>query len=207
MKIQIKKGHYTFNAAAKTVTFNDYTAIELDSILLITNVKAITNELTNGTIIYNFAVAALHGSVNNNTLTLNYDTSLMHDTDDLQIYYDDNDVPSTEANQEILNALIQMVQSQIDNDDILKRQLMQLLKPLSVITSGSFRLNIDVNNITALPTLANVTTVATVSTITNTVPVGTVANHSNVGGLNALDLQVNNARLAYAHAIRSNLTF
>jgi len=50
---------YTFNAAAKTVTFNTLSSINLEQLLLITNV-------TTNTIIYNFANSSLGGVVNDN---------------------------------------------------------------------------------------------------------------------------------------------
>ena len=46
--MKIKINNYTFNATASKVTFNDYTSINLDGVLLITNVMP-------NIIIYNFA--------------------------------------------------------------------------------------------------------------------------------------------------------
>lgn len=80
MKILIT--NYTFDASEKTITFGDYGSIVLDSVLLITNV-------TDNIIIYNFANPSLGGSVATNVLTLDYDTTSMSDTDDLQIFYED----------------------------------------------------------------------------------------------------------------------
>lgn len=77
MKTLIK--NYTFNAAAKTITFEDFTSIQLKQVLVITNV-------TDNIIIYNFA--ALGGSVLNNVLTLNYNTTSMSNSDELQIFID-----------------------------------------------------------------------------------------------------------------------
>lgn len=77
--------NYTFNAAAKTITFNDFTSISMKNVLLITNV-------TDNILIYNFA--ALGGTAAGNILTLTFDTSSMSDTDDLQIFYDvETDAP------------------------------------------------------------------------------------------------------------------
>lgn len=89
--------NYTFNPAAKTITFNDYSLIELQGLLLVTNVT--TNQ-----IIYNFADPCYGGGVNGNTVTLVYNTVAMSSTDALQIYYDDpSESPSTE---ETLQALL-----------------------------------------------------------------------------------------------------
>lgn len=74
--------NYTFDKEAKTVTFTDYVSISLESILLITNV-------TTGTIIFDFKNAQKGGTVSNNVLTLEYNTSQMSNIDKLQIFYDD----------------------------------------------------------------------------------------------------------------------
>ncbi|HEU4913842.1 MAG TPA: hypothetical protein VFT16_00340 [Candidatus Saccharimonadales bacterium] len=73
--------NYSFNAAARTVTFNDFTGIELERVLLITNVT--TNE-----VIYIFNTPSRGGSASGNVLTLEYDTSAMSNGDKLQITYD-----------------------------------------------------------------------------------------------------------------------
>jgi len=80
MKILIT--NYSFNASAKTITFNDYASIDLERILLITNV-------TDNIIIYNFADPTKGGTVSGNVLTLTYNTTSMSNTDDLQIFYED----------------------------------------------------------------------------------------------------------------------
>lgn len=80
--MKLKINNYTFNAAARTVTFTDYASISLAGLLLITNV-------TDNKIIYNFAKSASGGTVSNNVLTLNYNTTSMSNTDSLQIFYDD----------------------------------------------------------------------------------------------------------------------
>lgn len=72
---------YTFDASAKTVTFDSFANIDIKRVLLITNV-------TDNVIIYNFADAALGGTAATNVLTLDYDTTTMADADEIQIYYD-----------------------------------------------------------------------------------------------------------------------
>lgn len=189
MKVQIK--NYTFNKTNKSVTFIGFSTIRLDSVLLITNV-------TENTIIYSFADPLRGGSVLNNILTLDWDTSLMNDSDSLQIFYEDDNDMST---------LITLLEARMSNDDTLTRQLLQLLKPLGITVSGNGRIILDVGNVTtvanvanvaALPTLANVTTVATVNSVTN---------QAYLGGLNAFDMQYNTAHTAYAIGIRGNITF
>jgi hypothetical protein len=105
MDIQIK--NYSFDKTAKTVTFTDYTTIRLDSIRVITNVES-------NIVIYNFAQPNLGGSVLNNVLTLDYNTSAMGNTDKLQIVYNDDFLKASKENQALslineatLNSLVQ----------------------------------------------------------------------------------------------------
>lgn len=85
LSLSMSKGtlitEYTFDASAKTVTFDSFAEIDIKRILTITNV-------TDNIIIYNFASDTTGGSVTANVLTLEYDTTSMDDADDLQIYYD-----------------------------------------------------------------------------------------------------------------------
>lgn len=82
MKTQVL--NYTFNKTAKTITFNDYITIRLESILMIMNV-------TRGKLLFSFADPLLSGTVNLNVLTLGstINTSSMADLDALLIFYDD----------------------------------------------------------------------------------------------------------------------
>jgi hypothetical protein len=90
--------NYTFNAGAQTIAFDDYTSIDLERILLITNT-------TDGAIIYNFAAPDKGGTVAANVLTLEFDTSGMSDGDSLQIYYDDDNASNFVKNYYQENAL------------------------------------------------------------------------------------------------------
>lgn len=83
MKILVQQGDYTFTAAAKTVSLDNYVSIDIENVLLITN-------LVDNIIIYNFADPTKGGTVAGNVLTLTYDTTTMSDTDQLQIHYWDN---------------------------------------------------------------------------------------------------------------------
>jgi hypothetical protein len=72
---------YTFSATNRTITFtNDYAGLDLGEITYITNIK-------NGvaTVIYDPFDATKGGTLSGLTLTLAYDTTLMADTDPLQI--------------------------------------------------------------------------------------------------------------------------
>lgn len=107
MKIQIK--NYTFDKTAKTITFTDYSSIDLDSLLLITNV-------TDNIIIYNFADPLLGGTILDNVLTLTYNTAAMADTDKLQIFYEDS-TKSSDVN--ILAELIKTLNELTSRLDVL----------------------------------------------------------------------------------------
>jgi len=137
MKVQLK--NYTFNAASKVITFPDFTTVDLDSVLLITNVS--TNE-----IIYNFANPTQGGTVNGNQLTLIYDTTSMLDSHDLQIYYDINLTPSS------------------DEAVILLRRIAQALIPIATQDANQ-RQRITLDAISGGLTLSALSTVSTVSNV------------------------------------------
>lgn len=80
MKLRIT--NYTFTAAAGTIDFNDYVTIDIEGVLLISNV-------VDNVIIYRFEDPLKGGTVAGNTLTLTFDTSTMSDSDELQIWYED----------------------------------------------------------------------------------------------------------------------
>jgi len=88
---------YIFDASACTITSDDFQT--LDGILLITNV-------TDNIIIYNFTDSSCGGSLVGTTLTLNYNTSSMSDTDRLQIFIDNAEESVT---KELADALFELV--------------------------------------------------------------------------------------------------
>jgi hypothetical protein len=83
------------------------------------------------------------------------------------------------------------------------RRIAGLLKPLGVVTGGSNRLSVDINNITGgtVTTVTGVTTVTTVSTVTN-VAASTLTNVANVW---AFDQAKAMSRQAYNSGIRARL--
>ena len=93
MKILVE--NYTFNSSTRQVTLTDYTSVNLESFLLITNV-------TDNIIIYNFADPAKGGTVSTNVLTLDYDTTAMSNGDSLQIFIDDGEKSASETTLEAL---------------------------------------------------------------------------------------------------------
>jgi hypothetical protein len=97
MKVLVE--NYTFNATLKTITFNSYPSIDIENILLITNISFYSYQ------IYNFADSSATGTVLGNVLTLTVDTSLMSSTDKLQIWYENGLTPSS---NEVLDALYEV---------------------------------------------------------------------------------------------------
>lgn len=74
--------NYTFNKSNRTVTFNDFTAIDLSRLISITDV-------VNGVQIYSYRLAGFLGSASTNVLTLSYNTNdpRFNDSDTLLIEY------------------------------------------------------------------------------------------------------------------------
>lgn len=122
---------YTFNAAAKTITFNTTDVISLQQLLIITNVS-------DNLIIYNFADPNYGGTITNNVLTLNYNTSLMSDNDSLQIFLESHYTP---ASQETLQYLS-------DQTALLSR-MVKLLEP-SARQDTTGRQSIDIGSSTGV---------------------------------------------------------
>lgn len=81
MKIILKNTDYLFDASQKIVVFNYNLNLNLQKIYLVTN-------LADNIIIYNPFTTGYGGTFFNNVLTLDYDTSSMDDTDDLQVIAD-----------------------------------------------------------------------------------------------------------------------
>jgi hypothetical protein len=122
--MKIKLNNYIFNPVAKTVTFTDYSTLDLSDIILITNV-------TDGTLIFNFASPSLVGTVAGNVLTLNYDTSAMSSTDRLAIYLDDTYTPASDEAIALLRRMVKLMEP-LAVQDVAQRQRVTL----DAITTG-----------------------------------------------------------------------
>jgi len=127
--------NYTFNPTDKTITFNDYDTISLERVLLITNV-------TRGEIIYSFADPSKGGSVDENTLILNYNTTGMAATDQLQIWYEDVELPAIESGNinDLLQLFKMLVQSPLGRlaiDNINRLRVFDENKTVTSIPSSS----------------------------------------------------------------------
>ena len=147
MKILIP--NYTFNAAAKTITFPSYssTGLSLSSFLIITDVVA-------NVIIYNFADPTAGGSLTGNVLNLEYNTTGLLNTDPLLIYYDDGTVQARDAT-------LQLMENQ---NDLLRRMVKLLESQGTVDSSNRQRVSIDAS-------VATVTTSTTVTAVPASTPV------------------------------------
>jgi hypothetical protein len=106
--------NYSFNPLAQTVTLNTTDNITLEQLLIITNV--ITN-----TIIYNFADPSTGGTISNNVLTLDYNTTGMSSTDKLQIFLDNTLTPASEESIQYLKKIAQLV-APLSTQDANQRQ-------------------------------------------------------------------------------------
>lgn len=126
---------YIFDASSRTITCSDFSAIE--KLALITNLET-------GDIIYQFNNVSKRGTLVENTLTLEFDTTLMSNTDNLQIIIHDTTQLATAENQEI-TALLRWIFS-----------LLQLPRNADIANNAD-RVNV-INTITAtITTLTNLT--------------------------------------------------
>ena len=178
---------YTFNANAGTVTFADsLTGLKLQNVELITNV-------TTNNVIYQFNKSGFGGSLTGLILTLDYDTSAMADSDNLQIFIEGDFVKSGES-----------------ENIILLRRIAQLLSPIATQDSNQRqRVTVEVmptTNITGTVTVAQATAANLNATVAGTVTVSSVTNIAGIGGVDPRFQFIDAARTAYATGIRNNLT-
>jgi hypothetical protein len=95
-KIILDKEKYTFDASAQTITFTE--VIPLQHILLVTNI-------TDNTIIYNFACDGFGGTISSLVLTLEYDTTSMSDSDELSIIVYTEELATDTEQTKLLEAI------------------------------------------------------------------------------------------------------
>ena len=139
---------YTFNKVAKTITLGNlpYTP-KLEELLLITDV-------TNNTIIYNFADPTKGATIRGNIITLTYDTNTgaFNNTDKLQIYYYLNQPQGTA----------------IEDVAITLKQLLQQIKtPMYINSQGQQRGFVEGGVLNTVSTVTNVTALASIAGIKN----------------------------------------
>lgn len=178
--------NYSFNAAAKTVTFVDYAAILREGILLIANVA-------DNAIIYNFADPLKGGTVNNNVLLLAYDTAAMDNGDDLLIFYDDAaDYPLTDEELRAADVEVGL------------KDVFLALKHIANILARPIYLNAALNALlVSNPTAANFLVTASIA---SSQTLATLTNITQVGGLIAAEAVQDISRAKWALAIRGRIT-
>ena len=190
----LSSSEYAFNANTGTVTFGDsLTGLELQNVALITNV-------TTNTVIYQFNKSGFGGSLTGLILTLDYDTSAMSDTDDLQIFIEGEFIRSDTNESIILLRRIAQLLSPIATQDSLQRQRVTVEVMPTTTVAGT----VTVAQATAANLQATVT--GTVAISSGTVTVGSITNLAGIGGVDARFQFVDAARTAYATGIRANLT-
>ena len=171
-------GQYVFSPSTKQIVLVGVPDITLEQLLTIVNT-------TDGIMIYCFADSTLGGSENDNIITVNYDTTSMSATDNLQIYVD---IPDNYSG----------IAAQVDSyQHMLLERICDLLEPIATQDSAN-RQRITIDSITGSLTLG------TVSTITNAVPIGNVAT---LGNIDPRFIEIDIARNSYANCIRNNLVF
>lgn len=196
---------YTFNAAAKTITFNTSTSVGLNNVLLITNV-------TDNIIIYNFANPNLGGTISNNVLTLTYNTTTMSNTDSLQIFIDIGGGAATEETLEKLTQSVQLLNriaqllTPIATQDSSQRQRIVVEGTATVAQATAANLNATVSQATAANLNATVA-IAASQTLGTVTTVSSVTNIAGLGGVDPRFQFIDLARTAYNTGPRNNLSF
>ena len=198
-------GSYTFTPASNTITLSGLAqAVSLQNFLLITNTTA-------NTIIYNFADPTTGAvSFNNNILTLDYNTSAMASTDQLQIYVD---LPSYE---ESLHDLLRRMNKLLESNAVVDSKLRQRVT-IEAIGTNNAAASTEVNatipisgTVTASMSGGNLITSQIASN--NTSNPYTAVSTPFVGlvleaPVHQLWRVANDAQECYASAIRSKLSF
>ena len=167
-------GSYSFDATNKQIILNEIPTLSLENILIITNV-------TDGIQIYNFADNNLNATISNNIITLEYDTTSMSNSDNIQIFIEDGDVSNdTTSILEYLACLGQCMKRLLTNISYpawLDRALNRL-RVTGILESGTL------------------TTLTTCSTVTNI---------SNIGGYPAQSIMETSLKNTWMTGVRSKI--
>ena len=181
---------YTFNAATGQVVFTSIPTPTIEQLLLIINV-------TDGIFLYNFADPLRGGTFTANTLTLNWNTTAMSNSDKLTIYYDQSEKdPLTENTFLMFKRLVKLMESNAVTD-INNRQR------IAVETISGTGLGTSVGGVAAGVPGPNV--------VTSYAP--TTTGNSNtwqqvwIGPVDQRWQIIDAARMNYDNSIRSHLTF
>lgn len=186
--------NYTFNSSTRQITLADYASVDLEAFLLVTNV-------TDNVIIYNFADPTKGGTVSANVLTLDFDTTSMSNTDDLQIFIDDGLTPAVnetiEESNELLSAIYNRTESLAVVDTSQRQRVAVEVMPS--ITVGSMpTTTVNGNNSNFRPVDSNNNSVFELNSAS------TFARYAAVPDVwRTIEM----ARQSYQQCIRANLTF
>jgi tetrahydromethanopterin S-methyltransferase subunit B len=189
-------GTYTFDAAAKKVTFSG-----LRQAITLSNIYLITNSTTN-TIIYNFASSAKgNAGFTNNVLTLDFDTTAMSNTDDLQIILD------VESLEETLQTLLRRMNKLLESNTVVDSRLRQRVT-LDALPTAELTNTVPVSGILTANINTAITTQAVANSATNPYTLGSLSTSAVFEGpLHQLWRVADESRNLYASAIRSKLVF
>jgi hypothetical protein len=117
----LDNSEYTFDAIAQTITFNE--VVKISHILLITNI-------TDNIVIYNFACEGRGGTISNRILTLEYDTTLMQDTDEISIIiYEEDKVSESNRLLEIIRRQTEVQEEMLEELKICSKYLRKIYNP------------------------------------------------------------------------------
>jgi|694.fasta_scaffold15820_11 hypothetical protein len=184
MKILIN--NYTFNSTTKQIALTDYTSVDLEAFLLVTNV-------TDNIIIYNFADPTKGGTVSGNSLTLDFDTTSMSNTDDLQIFIEDGTSPASneaiEESNELLSAIYNRTESLAVVDTAQRQRVAVEIMPTVTVNGNNSNFQaVDTNNVNAFN-------------------INSAASFARMYAVPDIWRTIEMARQSYQQCIRANLTF
>jgi len=196
--------NYTFNSSTRQITLTDYTSVDLEGFLLVTNV-------TDNVIIYNFADPTRGGTVSANVLTLDFDTTSMSNTDDLQIFIDDGLTPAVNETIEESNELLGLIYDRTESlavVDTAQRQRVAVEVMPSVAISTMPTTTVNVNSMPTTTVNGNNSNFKPVDSANNAVyELGSVSTFGRYAAIADVWRTIEMARQSYQQCIRANLTF
>lgn len=136
IQIGVDKGTYRFNPATRQVTISGLMPVQIEALLLITNVKNGVNA-----IIYDFAdpnkgATAGFNASGDLVITLDFDTTTMSATDPLQIFMDYIDESTL-----LLRRMVKMLEPSMTHD---ANQRQRVVVDSAVLASGTITNNLGV---------------------------------------------------------------
>lgn len=120
----LKSTEFTFNAANKTILFG--IDIVQSEIMIIYN---LTKNETSNIPIYNFGCPGLGGVLVDSTLTLEFDTTTMSNTDTLLVVIEDNKQSETISLLESMNLMLKTLDIGLEKQDETNKWLRKIYEP------------------------------------------------------------------------------